>query len=132
MSDIRPTFKYISKYKIRIVDENTGNDLGCIETPSSTITDKESAIQICGFDYAVDLWGCGPYGYIDDIGNYHAKKDIQLLWTNLPKGDFDLPTLNMASARRAGIDNCFKCYSKPCKCNELRIYQNGEHVLDKL
>lgn len=133
MSDIRPIFKYVSKFEIKIVDENTGQELGQIFSPADTIVGKESAIQVCGFDYACQLWGCGVYGYADNKGNYHAKKDIQLLWVNkniIPgtsQEDFNVHIL-----QKDGINNCAKCYSKPCKCDELKIYQSGEPMLDKL
>jgi len=128
---IKPRFRYVSKFEITIFDEDTGQKLGRIVTPSATIIGKESAIQVCGFDYALDLWGCGVYGYLDANNNYIPKKDIQLLWTapGLP-----MPGEKIAadSKKRKGFDNCSKCYSDPCKCNELRIYKNGEPLLDKL
>ena len=128
---IKPTFKYISKYEIKIIDEDTGQGLGEIISPAATIVGKESAIQVCGFDYACDLWSCGIYGYLDKDGKYTPKKDIQLLWTTpglpLPGQKFEFD-----QKRRDGINNCPKCYTNPCKCDQLRIYKSGEPLLDKL
>jgi len=128
---IQPRFRYVSKFEIIIFDEDTGQEIGKIKTPSATITEKESAIQVCGFDYACQLYGCGIYGNLDKTGNYHSKKDIQLLWTKtsvpLP---FEAPKFKQK--RDNGIHNCSKCYSDPCKCKELRIYKSGESLLDKL
>ena len=128
---IKPMFKFISKYEIKILDENTMQEIGCIETPAATIPEKESAIQVCGFDYACQLWGCGVYGYIKDDSEYVAKKDIQLLWTK-PSVNISKFDAKFKNIREEGFDNCIKCYSIPCKCEEIKLYDSGEPMLDKL
>ena len=122
MGMVTPIFKFLNEEKVLIIDKETGIEIGQIETPAATIPGKESAIQVCGFDYAECLWGCGVYATKTDKG-IHAKKDIQLLFCDLP---------NNKVANHDGIKNCEKCYSNPCKCDELHIYQSGEPMLEKL
>jgi hypothetical protein len=125
MTNIIPIFEFINDKKILIKDENTGKIIGDITSPSATIVGSTSAIQVCGFDYACQLWGCGKFGYLDKTSkNYHAKKDIQLLFTNYSITDELYKT--------DAINHCIKCYSKPCKCNELKIYGSGEYILEEL
>ena len=52
------TFKQDSEQQITILGD--GVEIGQIFTPSSLTT--EGSIQVCGFEEAFDLWGCGIYG----------------------------------------------------------------------
>lgn len=52
------TFKQIDERNIDILLD--GKKVGHIFTPASSMIDN--SIQICGFDEAFDLWGCGIFG----------------------------------------------------------------------
>jgi hypothetical protein len=52
-------------------------EIGHIFTPSGSARDNLNAIQICGFDEAFDLWGCGVFGNKE---TNNMQKDIQLCW----------------------------------------------------
>jgi len=88
--------------KKRVKIFNNGKEIGSIFTPAGSGEDEATAIQVCGFDYAYDLWGCGRY-----IGEKDgkAKKDIQLMF-------------NPDSKRENITDiNCEACFNEPCTCD---------------
>ncbi|KKN40781.1 hypothetical protein LCGC14_0729970 [marine sediment metagenome] len=75
-------FELKDKERILIIGiDEKGNrkQIGHIFTPSSSAESNLNAIQICGFDEAFDLWGCGVFG---DKKTKQMKKDIQLCWFN--------------------------------------------------
>ena len=123
-------FKQVSKDDIQIMSDEH-KEIGRIFTPSGSAKKDSCSIQVCGFDYAFDLWGCANYAtriknmLKDDI---HAKKDIQLM--------FCKPSIKTKNPRISGfnimdaINNCSKCYSMPCKCSELKIYSKPEIVAE--
>ena len=79
---IKIQFEQKSKKEILIfgVDERgQRKEIGHIITPAGSGETFVNAIQICGFDWAYDFWGCGVYG---DKATGKMKKDIQLLWFN--------------------------------------------------
>jgi len=47
------------KQEVLILDTDGGEVIGRIFTPSGTNRDMPNAIQVCGFDEAFSLWGCG-------------------------------------------------------------------------
>ena len=73
-------FEFKDKERILIIgidEEGKRKQIGHIFTPSSSAENNLNAIQICGFDEAFDLWGCGVFG---DKETGQMKKDIQLAW----------------------------------------------------
>lgn len=52
------TFKQIDEQNIDILLD--GKKVGHVSTPASSLHDN--SVQICGFDEAYDLWGCGIFG----------------------------------------------------------------------
>ena len=93
--------------KIKILsfrEDGSKVEIGHIFTPAGSGEDTLNAIQICGFEEAYDLWGCGVYG--EKIGNnVIAKKDIQLLFKDY---------INVRSNHYN--QECVRCYNYPCTC----------------
>jgi len=96
-----------------------GKEVGRIFTPSSN--DNDCTIQVCGFDEALDLWGCGLFGeelplvkgkYGEDRIQCKMKKDIQL--------KFDMSSALTEIVRDLNFvaqgGDCWRCYSRPCVC----------------
>lgn len=108
------TFKLESDKKILIMCEE--HVIGHIFTPSSSGHNIENAIQICGFEKAFDLWGCGVFGEKGVM-----KKDIQLLFKDYK---YDERTNSVTRVFDHRADD--KCYNEKCSCNELRIYSEKE------
>ena len=113
-------FKLIDEQSVAIIDSGNGNQVGQIFTPSGTSHDVTSAIQVCGFDEAFDLWGCGIF--CSKVGK-KAKKDIQLLFSKDSIKD------QMALDLDHG---CAKCYCNPCNCKELRVKSLKEVLVEKM
>ena len=116
-------FKQISGEAIQIIEKDTEHVIGHIFTPSGTSHDTPSSIQICGFDRAFDLWGCGIF----HDGKGHAKQDIQLLFNKDSNKEFTNPN-------HTATDECFKCYNKKkeCQCDKLKVYNKKEIIVDSL
>lgn len=115
-------FKQTNDTSIAILDADTDNQIGCIFTPSGTGRETPSAIQVCGFDRAFDLWGCGVFN--DNKGNH--KQDIQLLFNkNSCTGGFDKFSLE---------NGCMKCfnYKHEGECKDLRIFSKKELIVEAL
>ena len=70
---MRIKFKLTDEQHIEIIDSSNDNKIGQIFTPAGTGGEVESAIQVCGFDEAFDLWGCGIF--CSKVGK-KAKKDM--------------------------------------------------------
>ncbi len=100
------TFELESSEAIKILGD--GKEIGHIFTPAGSGHDAQGSIQICGFEEAFDLWGCGIFGEKVSENTFKMKKDIQLLFT---------PYENLTDG---GIRNyskdCCRCYSLPCVC----------------
>jgi hypothetical protein len=116
-------FKQISGEAIQIIEKDTEHIIGHIFTPSGTSHDTPSSIQICGFDRAFDLWGCGIFS----DGKGHAKQDIQLLFNKNSTKSFN-NRFGSASLE------CHKCYNKnkECQCDKLKLYEKKELIVDSL
>lgn len=98
-------------------------EIGCIFTPAGSGEYIINAIQICGFKEAYDFWGCARYQY--PITNkdqerimmdfeekqvpFIQAKDIQLL--------FDVETLHNKAWGNVNLNECCRCYNKPCTCD---------------
>lgn len=126
------TFKQVDEQHIDIMCGD--KKIGKIFSPGGTGESTPNAIQICGFEEAYDLWGCGVFcekeiithEYTEDqikkfksIGDPYfdkkttytetkvvQKKDIQLLFKDYDDAGFD--ALN--------IGDCYKCFNKECTC----------------
>jgi hypothetical protein len=99
-------------------DANTGQPIGHIFTPSGTMKDTPSAIQVCGFDRAFDLWGCGLFGNSDGI----MKQDIQLLFN---KDSRLHKSFNIEDAK------CY-CPKSLCQCDKLRLFNKKELIVEAI
>lgn len=117
------TFNLKGEQDIEILED--GKLIGQIFSPSGTSRDCPNSIQVCGFESAFDLWGCGAFS--DDSGN--PRKDIQLLFnkdTKFEAGKYfkDL-SLN---------ELCHKCFfpKKDCRCNDLVVKTLPHLTLDSL
>lgn len=108
------TFELVNEQYISIIAD--GKKVGHIFSPSGSGEDVTNAIQVCGFEEAFDLWGCGVFGEetSEEVilksgtykkSNYIMKKDIQLLFKAYDK----------ANTRGSMNWDC-KCYNKPCTC----------------
>lgn len=114
---IKIEFSYVNKEKILIIginEKGERKEIGHIFTPSGSGQPFINAIQICGFDEAFDLWGCGVFG---DKATGKMKKDIQLIWFN----DYDI----MDRKEREKI----KIGEKVSECNS---YGNGIIIKNKM
>jgi hypothetical protein len=152
---MRIEFEFKNKEKILIMGINEkGNkkQIGQIFTPSSSAENNLNAIQICGFDEAFDLWGCGVFG---DKETGEMKKDIQLCWNRVydtidrpmtekvcvgerihPITEERMKTLGLKHPyikekilkSRCSFDEkngiCHKCFNHPCTCENLARYEN--------
>lgn len=117
------TFKLINKKEVKILFD--GKEVGRIFTPGGTTHDKEDVIQVCGFDEAYELWGCGIYKDKEKF-----KKDIQLLFGKDSKYAEDIPSFR---------EMCGGCYNKKdnCRCKDLKLRKNykdakAHQVIEKL
>ena len=137
---------------IGITDNGERSEVGHIFTPSGSGETNLNAIQICGFDEAFDLWGCGVYG---DAETKQMKKDIQLCWFRPYKHisyedkrkvlkETKDRILSSEQAKRLGLKKnviqerimldrfgihpkdsvCHKCFNYPCSCENLDKYGN--------
>ncbi len=148
-------FELKDKERILIIgigEDGERKQIGHIFTPSSSAENNLNAIQICGFDEAFDLWGCGVFG---DKKTKQMKKDIQLCWFNaydMMKGDeinkviieekvhhiteekmkflgLKKPvwTEVISGPRFSGVIDgkvCGKCFNYPCNCEVLINHEN--------
>ncbi len=106
-----------------------GKEVGHIFSPATTVKNKECAIQVCGFEEAHQLWGCGIYGEeidapvrrafddrikrTDTANKYRMKKDIQLVFTPYAQiAGFDNDGWSLLN----GSVPDTRCYSNPCIC----------------
>lgn len=126
------TFKQVNDQHIDIMSGD--KKVGHIFSPGGTGEHVTNAIQVCGFEDAYDLWGCGLFSekfeekkdrdprqieylknkgivpdkdYVIHSRNVH-KKDIQLLFK-----DYD----------NQGFSNgmyCPGCYNEPCTCDSKK------------
>jgi hypothetical protein len=91
---------------ISIVDSLTGKQIGQIFTPGGTCNENGGhSIQICGFSHIKDLWGCGAFG-----SDEKQALDVSLLWDENIGVHIDNIHI---------IDNCGRCYNKPCSCDDI-------------
>lgn len=136
---IKIEFEQINKGEILIFGIDEGGvkkEIGKIFTPSGSAENHINAIQICGFDYAFDYWGCGVYG---DKTTNKMKKDIQVMWWDsydkmnreeMEKIELDktnsTPTIIQKLKRfDIGKDSvCNSCYNYPCSCESKIIFDN--------
>ena len=151
---IKIKFKQISEKKIFIIGtdiKGEEKEIGHIFTPSGSGGGNVNAIQICGFDEAFDLWGCGVFG---DKATGKMKKDIQLIWFNnynmmsneernkIKVGEKIRP-VNEKEKKSLGLDTdfyteiitknrfdiegtgaCMQCFNYPCTCEIKTRYEN--------
>lgn len=109
------------RVKIIGVEGEQRKEIGHIFTPSGSGHTTRNAIQVCGFDEAFDLWGCGLYGELEEHshpisasrGEYkqssfiRAKKDIQLAF-------------RIYDNKTEISPGCVRCYTSPCVCENDR------------
>lgn len=119
-------FRLVRETEVEIISE--GKVIGRIFTPSSSGDDITNAIQVCGFEEAFDLWGCGIFR---DIKTGKAKKDIQLRFSTYN-------TMKPHEAVRTSTRNCERCFNNPCNCetpkeekNPFIVYRAENCVLEK-
>jgi len=117
------TFDLIDEQNISIIGD--GKLIGQIFSPSGTLKDCPNSIQVCGFESAFDLWGCGVFS--DSNGN--PRKDIQLLYDKDTKFKgakyFDKLSIN---------ELCHKCFfpKTDCRCSDLVVKTINDLTLAKL
>ena len=121
-------FRMKNKQEIEIVgiEGKQRKVIGGIFTPSGSGGIYPNSIQVCGFDNAFQLWGCGIFGRYKgtlkestlfgkvDKKHYEQLKDIQLEYSmeSEPHGI-------------EGTDGrCLKCYNIPCTCDNKNPNSN--------
>lgn len=120
------TFKRISKNEVHILMYK--KKVGRIFSPAGSGDNVTNAIQVCGFERAYDLWGCGVY--CDSKGK--MRQDIQLMFN---PDTVNQKTLGYGKANVFST-SCYKCYNKvkpvhnaftgsvdgvKCTCDELVV-----------
>lgn len=118
MFKMKIEFELVNKQEIRIKDKDNDKVIGRIMIPAGTLGDVPNAIQICGFDFAYELFGCGIIMGDDKL----HKKDIQLLFQPRKTDYFEFsPKINLKDG---------KCMNEEgdCSCNELKVFKNVEAV----
>lgn len=148
-------FEFKNKERVLIIgidEKGERKQIGHIFTPSSSAENNLNAIQICGFDEAFDLWGCGVFG---DKETGQMKKDIQLAWHKV-YDMIDRPMekkvcigekehhLTEERMKQLGLKKpiwiekimksrfsfdekdgvCGKCFNYPCNCEILTNHEN--------
>ncbi len=111
-----------------------GKTIGHIFTPAGTGHNKLNAIQVCGFDRAFMLWGCGIFA---DEKTGKQKQDIQLLYNE---------NSEQVSGKFAVDSDCGRCFNKQtpipnimgdnshgskCTCDELEIAKEKDLNIEK-
>lgn len=133
-------FRLVDKSKVEILIGD--RVVGHIFSPSANF-DGEFSMQVCGFDKAHTLWGCGVFIGDDKV----AKQDIQFVFSpDSHEGHHDL--------HEVGHSVCHVCYNPfepytnkdinrgvsiykdgsaepignlvKCKCDKLRLYNCKE------
>lgn len=113
------TFKPNDKNPLRCIDiMSRGKVIGQMFTPGGSARDEANVVQVCGFDDAFHLWGCGVFGEraltLDketlERGDYVHKRDIQLLFS-------DYVTADVRDLVQDANQNCAVCFNKPCICD---------------
>jgi hypothetical protein len=106
-----------NEQEVKIIDKNNNKVVGRIFSPAGTLKDVPNAIQICGFDFAYNLFGCGV---ITGDNELH-KKDIQLLFQPRKMDYFNISHKNF---------ECWKCFNlkEDCSCKELKVFKDIEDV----
>jgi len=103
--------------EVQIIDRENNAVIGRIFSPAGTSRDVPNAIQICGFDFSYQLYGCGVI--IGEDGLY--KKDIQLLFSPREKK-------SIFSGHK--FNDAHRCFNKEedCTCDELKVFEDIEEV----
>lgn len=107
------TFELVNEQRVNIISE--GKIIGHIFSPAGSGQNVSNAIQVCGFEEAFDLWGCGVFGEAKPrVGGIYSsssvmKKDIQLLFKDYT---------NSQVSDNVYISDCSYCYNKPCTCED--------------
>lgn len=118
------------KNEKEVLIKSNGKTIGRIFTPSGTSHNKLNAIQVCGFDRAFMLWGCGVFA---DEKTGKQKQDIQLLYNENSEG---------VSGSFAVNSDCGRCFNKQvpmgdylpgrkCSCDELEIAKEKDLDIEK-
>ena len=141
-------FEFIRKEKVNIigVEGKIRKLIGHIFTPSGSGEDTLNAIQICGFEEAFDLWGCGIFGEEITEKRSYTKREINNIKRNrsLFKGKFgkvygdmlkkgyeekknkvmkkDIQLMfsmyDEGEKFHSSISNeCWGCFNNPCTCD---------------
>ena len=143
-------FELVSQQEVLI--KSYGKTIGHIFTPASSGNDITNAIQVCGFDKAYDLWGCGIFGTKVEnkvpikekdlfyLKNEHPDRKHKFIKSLVKRGyrietghkskqDIQLLFSDYDNSRDNagwGIDNCITCYSRPCVCEELKVVRQKD------
>lgn len=123
------TFELESEKEVRIMAN--GKEIGHIFSPAGTCHTKTNAIQVCGFDRAFKLWGCGIFA---DEKEGKQKQDIQLLYNE---------NSEHVNGRLAIDSDCARCFNKQvpmgdylpgrkCSCDELTIANEKDLKIDRV
>lgn len=106
------SFKQLDETHVNIL--SGGKVIGHIFSPAGSGNDVKNAIQVCGFEEAYDLWGCGIFGEKDENGKVRQKKDIQLMFREY----------EVAHAERF-YPGCVCCFNDPCNCHQPTTKECG-------
>lgn len=120
----------VSDSEVQIIDEENGTVIGRIFSADSIDNpdirggnESKNAIQICGFDFAYSLWGCGVINGEDG----YWKKDIQLLFSPRKKS-FTAQRGEKPAPMNERI--CLRCFNKKedCTCEELKVFDSRDAI----
>jgi hypothetical protein len=143
-------FKQVSPTEVEIIGVGTDSqtpdapevkrEIGCIFTPSGTGHDCIDCIQVCGFEEAFDLWGCGRYQKpkVKEWGEYsrdkNGKREFEYVRDIQLKFNWETHGASKHPDNGKWANNCHKCFNEPCTCEIKERYANPytvkrEHVL---
>jgi hypothetical protein len=110
-------FQIENEQEVKIIDKDNGKMCGRIFSPGGTTRNVPNAIQICGFDFAYELFGCGVITGDDGL----HKKDIQLLFQPRKDDYFKIPYKTF---------ECWRCFNSKenCTCKEFKVFHDIKEV----
>ena len=144
------TFKPVDEQHIDIMSGD--KKIGHIFSPGGTGEAYENAIQVCGFEDAYDLWGCGLFGEEGENKVFYGKEQLAKLrefeknnegqwaehWKEMADKGYHVEKttamkkdiqLRFKEYDNVGLDrfshiSCWQCFNKPCTCDGLKLFSS--------
>jgi Zn finger protein HypA/HybF involved in hydrogenase expression len=150
------TFKLVDDQHINIMSGD--KKIGIIFSPSGTGEVYSNAIQVCGFEEAFDLWGCGIFGEEVESQYMYSPEQISRLrelgktafdgkfWSDLADKGYELKKSTVMKRDiqlrftdytnvgfpKFGSIKCWECFNNPCNCDKKKVYSSRLLNLDEV